>query len=73
MLFALKRIQKNNKTRVNVYVDDEFYCGMEAITALAVGLKEGKEVTVDQLNEGIFQSEVRIAFAKSVTLNEGHL
>ena len=59
-------IQKNNKTRVNVYVDDEFYCGMEAITALAVGLKEGKDVTVDQLKEGIFQSEVRICFSKSV-------
>ena len=42
-------IQKNNKTRVNVYVDDEFYCGMEAITALAVGLKEGRQVTNDQL------------------------
>ena len=59
-------IQKNNKTRVNVYVDDEFYCGMEAITALAVGLKEGKDVTVEQLKEGVFQSEIRIAFTKSV-------
>ena len=59
-------IQKNNKTRVNVYVDDEFYCGMEAITALAVGLREGRDVTVDQLREGIHQSEVRIAFSKSV-------
>ena len=59
-------IQKNNKTRVNVYVDDEFYCGMEAITALAVGLKEGRQVTADQLKEGIYQSEVRICFTKSV-------
>lgn len=59
-------IQKNNKSRVNVYVDDEFYCGMEAITALAVGLREGKEVTTSQLKEGIFQSEVRIGFTKAV-------
>ncbi|MBR2975123.1 MAG: RecX family transcriptional regulator [Clostridia bacterium] len=59
-------VQKSNKGRVNVYVDDEFYCGMEAVTALAVGLKEGREVTTLQLQSAIFDSEVSVAFGKAV-------
>lgn len=59
-------VQQKNKLRVNLYVDDQFLCGMDSATALGVGLKVGKEVSLLQLQDAIFQSEVSVAFGKAV-------
>ena len=59
-------VQKKNKLRVNVYIDDEFLCGMDATTVINVGLKVGKQVSVSQLQDAIFQSETSVAFGKAV-------
>ncbi|MCM1043627.1 MAG: RecX family transcriptional regulator [Corallococcus sp.] len=58
-------IQKKNKQRVNVYVDGEFLCGMEIVSALSAGLKVGKEVSPESLEAAIFDSEVSAAFGKA--------
>lgn len=58
--------QKRNKQRVNVYIDDQFYCGMEAVTVYTHFLKVGKEVDEETLKEAILSSEVGVAFQKSI-------
>ncbi len=60
------QIQKNNKSRANVYVDGEFAFGLEMVTVLRLGLKIGKEVPSDVLSQAVFDSEVSVAFGKAV-------
>ena len=59
-------VQQKNKLRVNVYIDDEFLCGMDSATAITMGLKVGKEVSIAQLQDAIIQSEISVAFGKAV-------
>lgn len=60
------QIQKNNKTRANVYVDGEFAFGLEMLTVMKLGLKIGKDVSVQELDEAVFDSEKSVAFEKAV-------
>lgn len=59
-------VQKRNKNRVNVYLDGEFYCGMEALSAVKFGLKTGVEVDTDKLQRSVADSETFSAFNKAV-------
>lgn len=58
-------VQKNNKNRVNIYIDGEFWRGAEAISVVRHGLKMGMEVSVEQLTEAITDSECERAFLKA--------
>ncbi len=60
------QIQKNNKTRANVYLDGEFAFGLEMVTVMKLGLKIGKEMDWQTLEEAIFDSEVSVAFQKAM-------
>ncbi len=60
------KIQKNNKTRANLYLDDEFAFGVEMITVMKLGLKIGQEVSNEKLQEAIFDSEKSVAFEKAM-------
>lgn len=60
------QIQKNNKSRANVYIDGEFAFGLEMLTVMKLGLKIGKEVTESQLAEAVFDSEKSVAFERAV-------
>lgn len=40
-------VQKNNKNRVNLYLNGEFCCGLLAETVVKYRLKEGSEITLD--------------------------
>ena len=42
------QIQKNNKTRANVYVDGQFAFGAEMVTVMKLGLKIGAEVSEER-------------------------
>lgn len=60
------QIQKNNKSRANVYIDGEFAFGLEMITVMKLGLKIGCEVSASQLDEAVFDSEKSVAFDKAM-------
>ena len=59
-------IQKRNKNRVNLYVDGEFYSGLQLVAVARLGLREGMEVDESQLKEAVSQSEISYAFEKCV-------
>lgn len=60
------QIQKNNKTRANVFIDGEFAFGLEMLTVMKLGLKIGKEVSECQLSQAVFDSEKSVAFERAV-------
>ena len=60
------QIQKNNKTRANVYVDGEFAFALEMLTVMKLGLKIGQEVSEGRLKEAIFDSEKSVAFERAM-------
>ena len=59
---------QKNKSRVNIFVDDSFFCGFNKETAIIFGLKENKQVDEDKLRSAIFESEVKSAFEKSLDI-----
>lgn len=58
--------EQKNKKRVNIFVDDAFFCGLNKETAVVFRLKSGKEVDESVLKEAIFDSEVKSAIEKGV-------
>ena len=50
-------VQKKNKKRCNVYVDGVFTCALDNFTVLKNGLKAGREITTEELEELSFESE----------------
>ncbi len=58
--------QKRNKSRVNIFIDDEFVCGMDAVTAAAARLKIGKEISQSELVAAVRDSEINSAFERAV-------
>ena len=57
---------QKNKSRVNIFVDDSFFCGLNKETAILFGLKENKEINENRLKDAIFESEVKSAFEKAL-------
>lgn len=60
------QIQKNNKTRANVYIDGEFAYALEMLTVMKLGLKIGAEVSTDKLAEAVYDSERSVCFDKAM-------
>ena len=58
-------VQKKNKKRVNVHIDGEFVCGLDAFIAVSRGLKVGRELTDGELNEIQLASDAEAAFGKA--------
>lgn len=65
MSIITKIEEQKNKKRVNIFVDDAFFCGLLKETAVVFGLKPGKEVDEKTLKEAVFSSEVKSAFDKA--------
>ena len=60
------QIQKNNKTRANVFIDGEFAFALEMFTVMKLGLKIGQEVSAEKLSEAMLDSEKSVAFERAV-------
>ena len=60
------KIQKNNKTRANLYLDGEFAFAVEMLTVMKLGLKIGQEVSAEKLQEAVLDSEKSVAFEKAM-------
>ncbi|PKK95706.1 MAG: hypothetical protein CVV59_02355 [Tenericutes bacterium HGW-Tenericutes-4] len=58
------KMQVKNKTRANVYLDGQFVCSLQLETILRHNLKEGSELTQEQLETMQEGSEKEQAFAK---------
>lgn len=57
--------QIKNKTRVNLFVDDKFFCGLEKLTVLSRRLRIGDEVNPDELCAAVEESESVSAFERA--------
>lgn len=57
--------QKKDKTRVNVYVDGRFYCGIKLEIAVKYHLKAGMQVDKNYLDEIQFETEKSQALDKA--------
>jgi len=63
-------VQKNNKQKVNLFIDDEFYSRVYLDTCVKYGLKVGKEIEEEKIKQIIAASEKELALnfvAKYVT------
>ncbi len=60
-------IQKKNKNRVNLYLDNEFNCGLSLEVVVKYGLKEGKEINQELLDFLCNSSEKEIAINKAIS------
>ncbi|MFR6641644.1 MAG: hypothetical protein ACLUSP_10275 [Christensenellales bacterium] len=49
--------KQKKKGRVNVFLDGEFYCGIDEFTALSLRIAVGKEYDEDELKEIVTESE----------------
>ena len=58
--------QVKNKSRVNVFLDDEFFCGLDAFVAQRNRLKEGEEIEREKLIDIQRESEAQTMFEKCV-------
>lgn len=57
-------VQKNDKNRVNLYVDDEFYSGIPAELVYLKHLKTGLEIDEKDLKKIIFENEKSKAMSR---------
>ena len=57
-------VQKNDKNRVNLYVDDEFYYGIPAELVYLEHLKTGLEIDEKDLKKIIFENEKSKAMSR---------
>ena len=60
--------QKTSKKRYNLFLDGEFYCGITDQTVVFAGLKVGKTITSQELENILNSMEVQIAFDKTLNL-----
>jgi regulatory protein len=58
--------QKKKDTRVSIFVDGEFVCGLDELTFIQSRLAVGDEIEIDALMEICKESEKRTAFDKAV-------
>lgn len=65
MAVITKIEQQKNKARVNIFVDDAFFCGINKETALVFKFKVGEDVSEEKLKQAIFESETKSAFEKA--------
>ncbi|MBE5758029.1 MAG: hypothetical protein E7345_03775 [Clostridiales bacterium] len=59
-------VQKNNKDRVNLYIDDAFYTGMNIEVVMKHQLKKGMDISEDLLEKIIFDDVKGEAFNKAI-------
>lgn len=58
-------VQKNNKERVNIYIDDEFFTGLDLELVYSIKLNKGINVNDNQLKEIIVKDNVSKAKNKA--------
>lgn len=62
------QVQAKDKNRVNVYLDNQFFGGLDMETAVKYNLKVGSCISEQKLEEIQFESEKRTAYNKALKL-----
>lgn len=57
--------QKNNKERVNIYIDDNFFSGLDLELVYSLNLSKGKEINEKELKELIYKDNISKAKNKA--------
>ena len=60
-------VQKKNKNRVNLYLNNAFNCGLSLEVVVKYGLKEGKELNQELLDFLCDSSEKEVAMNKAIS------
>lgn len=58
--------QKRNKTRVNIFIDGEFVCGLDEVAVAASRIKVGDSMTEQEFTALVENSELNSAFERAV-------
>ncbi len=58
--------QKRNKTRVNIFIDGEFVCGLDEVAVASARFKIGDEISADEFKNLVKNSELNSAFERAV-------
>lgn len=58
-------VQKNNKKRCNIFVDNQFYCALNLETVVKNQLKSGLEIDKEQLENIVFENQKQEALIKA--------
>ena len=61
MKITALEIQKRDSSRLNMYIDENFFCGVSLNVVAQFGIYQGKELLEDELNE-ILKAELRARF-----------
>ncbi len=59
-------VQQKNKKRVSVYLDGEFFLGMDYFTLLSQRIKVGQEIDEEKIAEIVFEVEYSSAYEKAL-------
>ena len=62
------KVQKKDKNRVNLYLDDKYFCALELETVMKNALKVGTIITEEKLTEIQVESEKQSAYTKALKL-----
>ena len=58
-------VQKRNKNRVNLYLNDEFFCGLSLETVVRNHLKEGQNISEQDVEYLKNETEKQVALEKA--------
>ena len=58
-------VQKNSKDRVNIYIDDNFFSGLDLELVYTLNLSKGKEINEEELKELIYKDNISKAKNKA--------
>ncbi|MBQ8997102.1 MAG: recombination regulator RecX [Clostridium sp.] len=61
-------IQKRNKERVNIYVDDQFFAGLDAELVYKLNIKKGDEINPEKLKVIAYEDELSTAKNKAMNI-----
>ena len=59
-------VQKNNKERANLYIDEKFFSGVSIELCIKHHLKKGVDIDLEELNGLILEDEKETAFTKAI-------
>jgi|LGVF01.2.fsa_nt_gb regulatory protein len=62
------KAQAKNKERVNLHLDDKFFCGLQTTTVIKGGLRVGLEISKERLEQIQLESEKEVAANKALNL-----
>ena len=68
MIISKIEVQKKNKQRVNLFLDGNFYCGLSCETVVKNKIKEGLEITQEQVDLLKNETEKEIALTKALNV-----